>query len=119
LLNAEAQEFYKIHHSLFDFENLIQIASFKESKAISDYREPCIIISSSGMISGGRVEEHLQRNLDNPYCTILMVGYAAEGTPGYQLLNQKTVNIKGRNLPVTAKIISTDIFSGHGDRHDL
>src|SRR5690606_5971044 len=53
LLNAEAQEFYKIHHSLFDFENLIQIASFKESKAISDYREPCIIISSSGMISGG------------------------------------------------------------------
>lgn len=119
LLNEEANEFYKNHRSLFDFNNLVQISSLKESKAISNYNQPCIIISSSGMVTGGRVEDHLKNNLGNPYCTILMIGYCAEGTPGYQLLNQKSVKIKGRNIPVSATIISTDIFSGHGDKNDL
>jgi metallo-beta-lactamase family protein len=71
------------------------------------------------MLTGGRVESHLKANLANPYCTILMVGYTAEGTPGHGLLHKKTVNIKGRNLPVTARILRTDIFSGHGDQDDL
>lgn len=119
LLNEEAREFHKNNKGLFDFQNLIHIASMKESKAVSDYKEPCIIISSSGMITGGRVEDHLKKNLNNPYCTILMIGYCAEGTPGYQLVNQKSVKIKGRNIPVAASIISTDIFSGHGDQDDL
>jgi metallo-beta-lactamase family protein len=98
---------------------IVQVSTFKESKAISNYSQPCIIISSSGMITGGRVEDHLKKNLGNPYCTILMIGYCAEGTPGYQLLNNKTVMIKGRNIPITANVVSTDIFSGHGDKNDL
>lgn len=119
LLNDEAKAFYNLNKNLFDFTNLIQVSSLKESKAISNYSQSCIIISSSGMINGGRVEEHLKKNLGNPYCTILMIGYAAEGTPGHQLLNEKTVTIKGRNIPVIANILSTDIFSGHGDKNDL
>src|SRR5690606_33770102 len=63
--------------------------------------------------------DHLKKNIANPYCTILMIGYCAEGTPGHQLLNQKSVKIKGRNIPVSANIVSTDIFSGHGDKNDL
>jgi metallo-beta-lactamase family protein len=119
LLNEEAKKKLEKNQSLFDFENLVIIHTEKQSRQVSNYLEPCIIISSSGMLTGGRVESHLKANLANPYCTILMVGYTAEGTPGHGLLHKKTVNIKGRNLPVTARILRTDIFSGHGDQDDL
>jgi metallo-beta-lactamase family protein len=119
ILNDEAKAFYSLNNNLFDFSNLVHVSSLKESKAISNHSQSCIIISSSGMLNGGRIEEHLKKNLGNPYCTILMIGFAAEGTPGHQLLNEKTVTIKGRNIPVTATVLSTDIFSGHGDKNDL
>lgn len=119
LLNEEANDFYEKNNSLFDFDTLIQVRTGKESKQISNHTEPCIVISSSGMMTGGRVENHLKTNLSNPYCTVLMVGYSAEGTPGHQLLHEKTISIKGRRVPVMANIVSTDLFSGHGDRNDL
>ncbi|HEY8401487.1 MAG TPA: MBL fold metallo-hydrolase [Cytophagaceae bacterium] len=120
ILNQEAQSFYKENQCLFDFENLHVVETYRESKAISNYYEPCIIIASSGMLTGGRMQDHIKKNLDNPYCTILMVGYSAEGTPGYDLLNgHRFTKIKGRRINVSAQIISTDIFSGHADREDL
>lgn len=119
LLNEEAREFHATHRSLFDFDNLTVIRTAKESRQASNHTEPSIVIASSGMVSGGRIEDHIKKNLSNPYCTILMIGYAAEGTAGYQLLHDKTVTIKGRNLPVMASIIRTDVFSGHGDKDDL
>jgi metallo-beta-lactamase family protein len=120
LLNPEAQEFYEKKKTLFDFENLICTKSYKESKAISNYHEPCIILSSSGMITGGRIQEHIKKNLSNQYCTILLVGYSAEGTAGYSLFKgEKYISVKGRSIPVQARILYTDVFSGHGDQHDL
>ena len=120
LLNPEAQELFKQHHHLFDFENLRYIESFKESKAITNYYEPCIIISSSGMITGGRMQMHIKNNVNNPYCTIMMIGYAAEGTPGHKLQNgSKYIRIDGRDIPISARIVKTDIYSGHADREDL
>jgi metallo-beta-lactamase family protein len=120
LLNSEAAGIFKKHESLFDFDNLVHVENFKESKMISDYHEPCIIISSSGMITGGRMTYHIKKNINNPYCTILMVGYSAEGTPGHDLMQgTRTLKIKGKSIPVAANIIKTDVFSGHGDLHDL
>jgi metallo-beta-lactamase family protein len=121
LLNAEAQAYHKDTDNLFDFQNLQYIQSSKSSRLISNYAEPCIIISSSGMIQGGRVEEHVAANISNPYCTILMIGYAAEGTLGHKLLDNsiKALSIKGKERPVLAKIEKIDVFSGHGDCHDL
>ncbi len=120
LLNGEARRFKEEHDSLFDFDNLQYIESEKASREVSNYREPCIIISSSGMIAGGRVEQHVAANINNPYCTILMIGYAAEGTLGWRLLNgQDTLKIKDREFPVLAKIEKIDVFSGHGDLDDL
>lgn len=120
LLNADARAFKEKHGSLFDFQNLTFIESEKASRAISNHREPCIIISASGMISGGRVEQHVAANISNPYCTILLVGYAAEGTLGWRLMNgQNTLKIKDREMNVMAKVEKIDIFSGHGDQHDL
>ncbi|MBP6385024.1 MAG: MBL fold metallo-hydrolase [Pseudarcicella sp.] len=120
LLNQEAKDFYKENEALFDFENFQYIQSEKSSKAISNYREPCIIVSASGMVSGGRVEQHVAANINNSYCTILLVGYASEGTLGHRLMNgQKTILIKDKEHQVLAKVSKTDVFSGHGDQDDL
>lgn len=120
MLNKEAREFQDDNDMLFDFDNLIYLESSDASKAISNYNEPCIIISSSGMVQGGRVEHHVEANIGNPYATILMIGYASEGTLGWRLLNgQDTISIRGKQLPVLANIEKIDVFSGHGDQNDL
>ncbi|MCE7039892.1 MBL fold metallo-hydrolase RNA specificity domain-containing protein [Dyadobacter sp. CY312] len=120
LLNKEARSFQDDNDMLFDFDNLIYLESSDASRAISNYNEPCIIISSSGMVQGGRVEHHVEANIGNPYATILMIGYASEGTLGWRLLNgQDTISIRGKQLPVLANIEKIDVFSGHGDQNDL
>lgn len=120
LLNKEARSFQENNDMLFDFENLIYLESSDASRAVSNYNEPCIIISSSGMVQGGRVEQHVEANIGNPYATILMIGYASEGTLGWRLLNgQDTISIRGKQYPVLANIEKIDVFSGHGDQNDL
>lgn len=120
LLNKEAKDFQRETDSLFDFENLVYLESNDASRALSNYHEPCIIISSSGMVQGGRVEYHVAANISNPYSTILMVGYAPESTMGHRLLNgQSSIAINGKVLPVRAKTKKIDTFSGHGDQYDL
>jgi metallo-beta-lactamase family protein len=120
LLNKEAKEFFDENEALFDFENFQYLETSKASKAISNYGEPCIIVSSSGMVQGGRVEYHVATNISNPYCTILIIGYCAEGTLGWRLANgQSTLTIKGEEKQVLANVEKIDVFSGHGDRDDL
>ncbi|GAB3938944.1 MBL fold metallo-hydrolase RNA specificity domain-containing protein [Larkinella terrae] len=120
LLNKEARNYYEENESLFDFVNFEYLESSKASREVSNYNQPCIIISSSGMVQGGRVEQHVAANISNPYCTILIIGYCAEGTLGWRLLNgQPTISIKDKEEPVLAKVERTDVFSGHGDRDDL
>ncbi|GAA4822708.1 MBL fold metallo-hydrolase [Algivirga pacifica] len=119
-LNEEAKEFKKEYGSLFNFETLKYIEQTKESEAISNYNEPCIIISSSGMMEGGRIQHHIRANMENSYCTILMVGFSAEGTLGNRLLNHSgSIRIGTREYPMKANIEKTDSFSGHGDVYDL
>jgi metallo-beta-lactamase family protein len=115
-LNPEAQEFMKKHGTLFDFENLVQVETDKQSKAISNFGEPCIIVSSSGMIQGGRIEHHVRANIQNAYATILMIGFSAEGTFGYELMHGKTtVEINKKEVDIRARIAHIDVFSGHAD----
>ncbi|MBC7920997.1 MAG: MBL fold metallo-hydrolase [Ferruginibacter sp.] len=120
MLNADAQDFYGDHKELFDFENFTFLSDMKASKAVSNHAEPCIIVSSSGMVQGGRVEHHVEANISNPYCTILMIGFAAEGTLGARLLNgQNYIEIRGKKLDMLANVERIDVFSGHGDCEDL
>jgi len=120
LLNNEAQEFYNQLGDEFEFENLDYIQDMNASKAISNYYEPCIIISSAGMLEGGRIQDHLYYNISNYYCTILFIGYCAKGTLGHRLLRgDPVINLRHRELSVFATIKQTDIFSGHGDHSDL
>ena len=120
-LNSEAREMLRDDEQLFDFENLIYLQSNKASEEIAFHSEPCIIVSSSGMIQGGRIENHVSKNIENPYATILFIGYATEGTLGHKIRSKelKEVVVQGAVKNINAKIITTDVFSGHGDLNDL
>ena len=120
LVNKEAQEFYQKRGDEFEFDNLTYVETLKDSRQVSNYFEPCIIISSAGMLDGGRIQDHLFYNIQNYYCTILFIGYCAKGTLGHRLLRgDPIVHIKDRDLSVYATIKQTDVLSAHGDHDDL
>jgi metallo-beta-lactamase family protein len=120
LVNKEAQDFYNRQGDEFEFDNLTYVETLKDSRQVSNYFEPCIIISSAGMLDGGRIQDHLFYNIQNYYCTILFIGYCANGTLGHRLLRgDPIVHIKDRDLAVYATIKQTDVLSAHGDHEDL
>jgi len=120
LVNQEAQDFYSKQGDEFEFDNLTYVETLKDSRQVSNYFEPCIIISSAGMLEGGRIQDHLFYNIQNYYCTILFIGYCAKGTLGHRLLRgDSIVHIKDRDLAVYATIKQTDVLSAHGDHDDL
>lgn len=119
-LNPEAQEFYQNEDSTQAFKELSFVGDKRESASISNYHEPCIIISSAGMLEGGRIQDHLYYNIQNYYCTILFIGYCAKGTLGHRLLRgDPIIKLRNRELMVYANIKQTDLLSGHGDHNDL
>lgn len=123
------------HSNLFDADMLALIAAkvpplqfpgltmsrtADESKRINEVREPCIIMASSGMCTGGRIKHHLRNNLPRPESTILFVGHQSEGTLGRIILDgTKFVRIHGQLYPSRAKIAQIYGFSGHADRAGL
>jgi metallo-beta-lactamase family protein len=120
LLNEESQDFYRRKGDEFEFEELSYVQDKRESLSVSNYHEPCIIISSAGMLEGGRIQDHLYYNIQNYYCTILFIGYCAKGTLGNRLLRgDPIVRLRNRDLMVYATIKQTDLLSGHGDHNDL
>jgi len=120
LVNDEAKEFYQTKGDEFEFENLAYVHDRKESLSVINYLEPCIVISSAGMLEGGRIQDHLYYNIQNYYCTILFIGYCAKGTLGDRLLRgDPIVRLRNRDLMVYATIKKTDLLSGHGDHNDL
>jgi metallo-beta-lactamase family protein len=120
LVNNEAKEFYQTKGDEFEFDNLIYIHDRKESESVMNYLEPCIIISSAGMLEGGRIQDHLYHNIQNYYCTILFIGFCAKGTLGDRLLRgDPIIRLRNRDLMVYASIKKTDLLSGHGDHQDL
>ncbi len=119
-LNEEAQDFYKNEVKNAEFKELSYVYDKRESISISNYHEPCIIISSAGMLEGGRIQDHLFYNIQNYYCTILFIGYCAKGTLGNRLLRgDPIIKLRNRDLMVYASIKQTDLLSGHGDHNDL
>jgi metallo-beta-lactamase family protein len=91
-----------------------------ESKRINDLRGPLIIISASGMVSGGRVLHHLKQRLPDPKTTVLFVGFQAEGTRGRTIQSGiKEVKMLGEIVPVKAAIQTIDGFSAHGDQGEI
>ena len=94
--------------------------SKEESKAINRLEGPMIIISASGMATGGRVVHHLKMRLADPRTTVLQVGYQAAGTRGRSLQDgAKEIKIQGQLIPVHARVEMIDGLSAHGDQKDI
>jgi metallo-beta-lactamase family protein len=91
-----------------------------ESKAINDVVAPCIIVSASGMATGGRILHHLAHRLPDSRSTVLLVGYQGEGTRGRQLLDgAKYLNIHGEAIPVRARVVDVGQLSAHAGKSEL
>ena len=102
------------------FDNLHFLETSEQSQALNEDITPKIIISASGMCEVGRIKHHLKHNLYRPECTILFVGYQAEGTLGKKILSgAPLVKIFGEEIAVSAQIKYLDAFSGHADRDGI
>lgn len=118
--DEEALKYLIKGNNPLDFENLHFIVSSEESKALNEDRTPKIIISASGMCEVGRIKHHLKHNLYRPECTVLFVGFQAEGTLGNKIKSgEKLVKIFGEEIAVNAEVRSLDAFSGHADKNGL
>lgn len=108
------------HPEVFDPGDLTITESVADSKEINHAKPPYIVISASGMATGGRVVHHLKRVLPDPNSSVILVGYQAHGTRGRRLLNgEDRVKIHGEYWPVKAEIASVPAFSVHADRSEL
>src|SRR6267378_1745329 len=94
--------------------------SVEESKAINNIKTPCIIISASGMVSGGRVLHHLVQRLPDARNAVILAGFQAEGTRGRALQEgAKSLKLYGQDVPVLAEIIPMGQFSAHAGKSEL
>lgn len=92
----------------------------EQSKALNDVGGPCVILSASGMATGGRVLHHLARRLPDPRTTVLLVGYQAVATRGWSLQNgAATLRIHGEDVPVKARVTTIPGFSAHADEAEI
>jgi len=105
---------------LVDLPNLHTAHSAQESMRLNEPRTPSIIISASGMATGGRVVHHLQHLLPDPRHTVVLTGYQAVGTRGRQLAEGATeLKMYGGYVPVRAEVVVDDGFSVHADATEL
>jgi metallo-beta-lactamase family protein len=97
-----------------------QARTTDESKALNRINYPSVIISSSGMASGGRVLHHLAQRLPDSRNAVVLVGFQAEGTRGRALADgARTIKLFGRYVPVRAEVTMVDAFSVHADADEL
>jgi metallo-beta-lactamase family protein len=105
---------------LFDLPMVHMVREANESMTLNKPSYPCIVISASGMATGGRVVHHLRHQLPDQRNTVVLTGYQAEGTRGQQLQNgARQVKMHGRYVPVRAEIVQIPDFSVHADASEL
>jgi len=93
------------------------VRSVEQSRALAASRDPAVIISASGMASGGRVLHHLRALAPDPRHTLLFPGFQAPGTRGDAIVHgARQVKIHGAQVPIEAEVIQLDIFSAHADQ---
>jgi metallo-beta-lactamase family protein len=104
----------------FDFPGLRYIRDVAESKQLNFRKEPCVIISASGMAEAGRVKHHIANNIHDNRNTILIVGYCEPNSLGGRLMRGATeVSIFGERYEVKAEVGVLRSMSAHGDYNDL
>ena len=118
--DEEAMELVRKGINSIRFPGLRLSITSDESKAINFDDSPKVVISASGMCEAGRIRHHLKHNLWKPECTILFVGYQANGTLGRSLIEgAKEVKLFGEKIEVRADIRTLPGISGHADKDGL
>jgi metallo-beta-lactamase family protein len=126
---VEATALYRQHARLMrvpaaEMRSLTQgvrmIATVQQSMRLAGARYPCIIISASGMATGGRVLHHLKAMAPEPRHSVVFAGFQVGGSRGARLLaGEREVKIHGEMVPVRAEVQQLEGFSGHADRPEL
>jgi metallo-beta-lactamase family protein len=132
---VRATEVYRAHPECFDEATLRLLAeqpdlfgerhvryveNVHDSIALNDRREPCVIISASGMCEAGRVLHHLKHNIEDPRSTILIASFQAPETLGRRLVERRAeVRILGRMFALKAEVVVLNGLSSHADHGDL
>ena len=92
----------------------------EQSKQINDSKFPCVIVSSSGMVTGGRIQHHLAQRLPDPRNTVIFIGFQAPGTRGFTIKSgAREVKIFGEIVPIRAQVAALEQFSDHADTPEL
>lgn len=112
LLSGEEKELYD---ELMNWENLVFVKETEDSKSLVESNEPCLILTTNGMATIGRVLNHLRKCVPNPNATILFAGYSSENSLASALKNKNTrkVSINGTECVCRCSIYSLKSFSGH------
>lgn len=117
---------YKDEHRLSDEECkgtcgvARYVSSVEESKALNKKTGPMIIVSASGMATGGRVVHHLKAFAPDPKNMIVLSGFQAAGTRGAALAQgAKEIKIHGGYVPVLAEVVNLNTYSAHADKNEL
>ncbi len=118
--NKEVQTLLEKDQDVFSFNGLKYLQTAEESIKLNDRKDPCVIISASGMAEAGRVKHHIAHNIDDARNTILIVGYCEPHSLGGKLRNGvKEVTIYGEPHHVAAEVGVIESLSAHGDYQDL
>jgi len=119
-LNENVQKTMEKDADPFGFETLTYITEVADSKSINDTNEPCIIISSSGMMDAGRVKHHLMNCLPSEKNGVLVVGYSSPNSLGGKLIRgDEEVKIFGELVNVKAEIKIISSYSAHADYEEM
>jgi metallo-beta-lactamase family protein len=118
--DAKTAELFRNGHDPFQLPGLHFVRETASSIAINNIRGGAIIMAGSGMATGGRILHHLKHNLWRPECSIVFVGYAADGTPARRIIDgARHVRILDDDIPVRARIYTVNGFSAHADQAAL
>jgi metallo-beta-lactamase family protein len=118
--DLDMQRLAEDNHNALATHNFKLVQGREGSKGLNGLRGSAIIISASGMATGGRIMHHLFHNLPSAKNTVVLVGYQAEGTRGRRLQNgEKTLRLLGEEVPVRAQIETVGSLSAHADSSEI
>jgi metallo-beta-lactamase family protein len=117
---SQTKEMITKYGSPLKWEGFYFDREVEDSKKINESHMPMIIVSSSGMVTGGRVMHHLMQRLPDPRNLVLFIGFQAPGTRGFTIKSgAKTVRLFGQDVPIRAQVAALEQFSDHADTPEL
>ena len=118
--NNETKALIEKYGSPLEWPNFYFDTTQEDSKRINESKYPCIIVSSSGMVTGGRVLHHLVHRLPDPRNLVLFIGFQAPGTRGCTIKSgEPEVKMLGQVVPIRCQVAALDQFSDHADTPEL